>query len=257
MPKKMDIVDVRSNRRQIGQFFHDSDSRQRWSAGLQVPRHRHTEPYAQLVLAGGFQECGSRGRITVRPGDILLHGPFESHLDRIFATGTEVLNLGIPSGYVVKHPLMQISDADAVAKAAETNPAFAMALIIEQMVPQQIIAEDWADLFVTDLQDDPNYRLEDWAETHDLAFESLARGFGRAYGITPAEFRAEMRSRKAFEQIIEGSEVLGKVLEASGFSTEAHLARAIRSLTGASPKSWLKNAFAQKRQAGSQANFPL
>ena len=43
-----------------------------------------------------FRECGNRGRFNVRPGDVLLHGAFDAHLDHIFVVGTEVLDLTLP-----------------------------------------------------------------------------------------------------------------------------------------------------------------
>jgi AraC-like DNA-binding protein len=52
-------------------------------------------------------------------------------------------------------------------------------------------------------------------------------------------FRSDVRSQRAFEQIVEGTNVLSRVLEVSGYSDLPQLSRAVRNLTGASPKSWL------------------
>jgi hypothetical protein len=33
-----------------------------------IPRHRHREPYAALILSGGYEESGNLGRYRVRFG---------------------------------------------------------------------------------------------------------------------------------------------------------------------------------------------
>jgi AraC-like DNA-binding protein len=171
-----------------------------------------------------------------------MHGAFDSHLNRIFIVGSRVLNLTLPGLGAIDFALGHVNDPDVIVKAAETDAITARGLLLEQVVPTPIVPHDWPDLLAADLLEDPNRRLEDWANEHDLALETLSRGFSRAFGITPVLFRSEARARKAFEQIVEGTEVLSKVLEASGFADQAHMSRAIRSLTGATPKSWLRRA---------------
>lgn len=238
----MNIVDIRMGRRSMGAYEHIANGRQKWRAGAHIPRHRHADAYAALVLSGGFQQCGNRGRFNVGPGDVLMHGAFDSHLDRIFVVGAEVLNLSLPGLGAIEPDLGRVSDPDEIARVAETDSVAAAAMLCERLTPAPNVLRDWPDLLAADLLEDPNRRLEDWAEQHQLALETLSRGFGRAFGITPVVFRSEARARRAFEQIVEGAEVLSKVLEASGFADQAHMSRAIRSLTGATPKSWLRRA---------------
>src|ERR1700678_3809143 len=45
------------------------------------PRHRHLEGYATVVLAGTFTETSFAGRMPAVPGDVLLHGRFDCHMD--------------------------------------------------------------------------------------------------------------------------------------------------------------------------------
>jgi hypothetical protein len=47
--------------------------------------HAHEEAYAVLVLSSGYEEAGDRGRLQVKAGDIIFHGQFEAHLDRLLA----------------------------------------------------------------------------------------------------------------------------------------------------------------------------
>ncbi len=63
-----------------------------WLRG-KTPRHRHASAYAALVLSGGYEECGTFGRYRVRPGQVLLHRRFDSHLNRFEPSGARLLNL--------------------------------------------------------------------------------------------------------------------------------------------------------------------
>jgi hypothetical protein len=40
----------------------------RWDGSCSIPRHRHDQAYAALILSGGYEESGSFGRYRVRPG---------------------------------------------------------------------------------------------------------------------------------------------------------------------------------------------
>jgi hypothetical protein len=46
-----------------------------------LPRHRHESGYLALVLSGGYEEAGDRGRFHVHAGNVVLHGAFEAHMD--------------------------------------------------------------------------------------------------------------------------------------------------------------------------------
>ena len=242
MARKVDIVDTKTGRQLMGPYSHHADKRQHWGGSTHIPRHRHTKSYAQLILTGGHHEYGSRGRITARPGDVLMHGAFDAHLNHIFVAGTEVLNLRVPGLVPTGQGFGRVGDPDTIVRAAEIDQAAAVALLQKQLIPQRSIPQDWPDLLAADILEDPNRRLDDWAEAHNFALETLSRGFGRVFGITPATFRAEVRSRKAFEQIVKGTNLLGQIMKSAGFADQAHMSRAIRSLTGSTPRSWLQRA---------------
>ena len=242
MSNQLHVVNPSAGRRSIGAFEHLSDCRQKWGRNIGIPRHRHAEGYAALVLSGGFQECGNRGRFNVGPGDLLLHGAFDTHLDHVFIVGAEVLHLRLPGLNPIPHSFARVRDPDLIVRTAETDPISAMDILCEQMSPVAHVPEDWPDLLVAALNEDPNRRPEDWAEMHGLDLQDVGQRFSRIYGVSLETFRSEIRAHKAFEQIVKGTDLLGKVLETSGFTTEIHLSRAIRSLTGATPKSWVERA---------------
>ena len=68
--------------------------------------------------------------------------------------------------------------------------------------------------------------------------QTVSRGFTRIYGISPATFRAEIRARKAFRQIVQTAESMVEIASVIGFSDQAHMTRAVRALTGATPTHW-------------------
>lgn len=248
MRRTVDIIDVRANRLNVGSYEHAPDARKRISGGTYIPRHKHSEAFVSVVLSGGVEECGSRGRFELRPGDVLFHGAYETHLDRIFISGVEVLNLRLPSLGFIENEFGRVLDVDEIARVAETDIAAAVSLLQCKTIFALQTPRDWPDLLAQDLYENPNRKLGDWAVAHDLSAETLSRGFCQVFGVTPAVFRSESRTRKAFQQIVEGTSALGKALEVSGFADAPQLSRAVRALTGATPKAWLvRAAFDNKR----------
>ena len=86
-----------------------------------LERHAHAEAYAALVLAGGYEEAGDRGRFRVEVGDVLFHEEFEGHLDRFPERGAVVLNLRLSGTVGVTAGVARIEDADALARLAERD----------------------------------------------------------------------------------------------------------------------------------------
>ena len=219
----------------MSRFARIADGRERWSGGSRLPRHHHDQAYAAVVLAGFYEECGSRGRFRVGAGDVLIHGCFESHLDRFGTSGATILNLVIRNAGPLPCCIGSLRDADTIARAAESDGAIAWSLLCEQVIPIASTPADWPDMLARDLLRSPQLNLGDWARDHRLAVETLSRGFHKIFGITPAEFRLEARARKALARIIDGTEPLAAVAVAAGFADQAHMSRATKSLTGETP----------------------
>jgi len=157
--------------------------------------HRHRRAYAAVVIAGGYEEFGSQGRFRVGPGDVIVHGPFEAHADRFDRRGAEILNVGLAAG-APPWTLGRVRDVDAIVHLAEIDALAARAAVVREAMPTARTAEDWPDLLAAELLAFPGLRLDRWAHAHDLAPETVSRGFGRAFGMTPAAFRAEARSEE-------------------------------------------------------------
>ncbi len=219
-------------------FARTADGRERWAASHTIPRHCHDRPYAAVILAGSYEECGSRGRFRVSAGDVLLHDAFDAHLDRFQSRGAQILNL------VMETPpfgLGRIDDPDAIARAAERDPVQARAQLRLQLREAPRAAEDWPDVLAQELLRNPACRLDRWADAHGLCAETVSRGFGKMFAVTPAAFRAEARTRRAFAAIAGSDAPLACIAAVAGFADQAHMTRAVRALTGAPPARWRKS----------------
>jgi hypothetical protein len=145
-----------------------ADGRERWEAHRSIPRHVHGQAYVALVLSGGYEECGSRGRLHAAPGHVLLHAAFDSHLDRFRRGGAEILNLATAAS-MPGFGLGEVRDPDAIARAAERDLDEARALLQEQLRETRRGFEDWPDALAQELRDDPGCKLGAWARRHGLA----------------------------------------------------------------------------------------
>jgi AraC-like DNA-binding protein len=202
-----------------------------------IPRHRHERAYAAVILAGSYEESGSRGRFRVCPGDVLLHDAFDAHLDRFQGSGARIFSLEIET-CPADTSIARVRDADAVVRIAERDAVAAGALLLAEIRRKPPAYYDWPDILADDLLSDPAWCLDEWAQKQALAPSSVSRGFRKVFGVTPAAFRLGARARRAFRMITESGQPFAAVAAATGFADQAHMSRAIRALTGAPPGSW-------------------
>lgn len=219
--------------------------RLRHRPGETLGRHRHDCGFAALVLGGSYIEAGDRGRMRVAAGDVILHGPYESHLDAVAGCGAEVLIL--PWSDAVDSPLGKIDDADAIARLAGRDIHQAAALLRTTLRTAPMAVGDWPDRLAADLQRDPNLGLREWADHAGLRPETISRGFRQVFGITAVEFRMRSRLLKALARMPDGGTLAGIALDA-GFADQAHFSRSFRDLTGMAPRRWLASRMVAARQ---------
>jgi AraC-like DNA-binding protein len=217
------------------------NGRERWDAGATVARHRHAGAYAAIVLSGGYEECGSRGRFAVLPGDVLLHGLYDAHLDRFCARGTDILNLVLPPSAFSGVSAGRVADADLIARMADTDVMAAVAELAAQLRALPAATADWPSLLAFDLLRDPQLRLGTWAAAHGLAPATVSRGFHKVFRVSPAAFRAEARALRALRRIACETQPLAAIAAETGFADQAHLSRAAKALTGAPPARWRRS----------------
>jgi len=237
----------------MGAFAKTSSGRERWSGDARVPRHRHAEAYAALVLAGHYEECGSRGRFRVGPGDILLHDAFDAHLDRFHCRGADILNLPLNSLAEIPFAHGCIGDVDHIVRIAESDIDVAATIACLRANRATRANMDWPDCLADDLVKDPSCRIDALADEYHLAAETVSRGFRQVFGISPATFRAEARARRAFDKVVHGLQSLVEIAAETGFADQAHMTRAVKALTGMSPGAWRRGSNWFKTQASIRA----
>ncbi|HET6971851.1 MAG TPA: AraC family transcriptional regulator [Phenylobacterium sp.] len=206
----------------------------RHAPGETLPRHRHREAFAAVVLAGGYVEAGDTGRHRVQAGDVVLHRAFESHLDRFDRPGAEVLVLPLAEDW--RGPVLgAVADPDLLARLAERDGRLAHAALTEALQAGRAMTADWPDLLAAALRDDPSLCLSAWADGMGLRLGSVSRGFRQAYGVTPVGFRLTQRTHRALDLILSADAPLSAVAQACGFADQAHMSRAVAALAGAPP----------------------
>jgi AraC-like DNA-binding protein len=203
-----------------------------------IPRHRHRGAYLSLVLGGSYEETGDRGRIRVRPGDMLIHGAFDSHLNRFPAAGARILNLTLPDDIEPITGFARSPNTDIAIRLAERDPRAAAELLVASAEPERAHAGDWPDLLADALAADPSLRIGNWASDHGLADATVSRGFQQVYGVSPSAFRAQVRGRLAWRRIVEADQALTELAYELGFADQAHMTRTVRTITGQPPRAW-------------------
>ncbi len=200
--------------------------------------HKHDAAYVALVIAGGYEEAGDRGRFRTEPGHALFHASFEAHLDRFLPQGAVVLNLSLPERISFRPGLSEIPDLDAVVRTAEKSREGALELLLSSAhaVPRK--AADWPDELAQDIIERPSLKLGLWSRQRGLAPWTVSRGFRQVFGVSPEAFRVRARARQAWELICVTDTSLASIAGQVGFADQAHMCRGVRQLTGSSPRSW-------------------
>lgn len=213
--------------------------RERIAAFDLAPRHRHREAYALIAVAGSFDQVNYAGRVTARAGQLIVQPTLDCHANLTGPNGAEILRLpwrreeGLGGLY-------DLDDVDALVRLAERDPMAAGRALAAEIGGKKSRApkmESWSDRLACELGQDMVTSLSSWAERHNLAADTLARGFARRYGATPARFRYELKVRRAWLALAGGA-ALAEIAAASGFADQPHMTRGIKSLTGASPAAW-------------------
>ena len=150
--------------------------------GSRLPRHLHADGYATLVLEGGYEEAGEGGRWRVGPGQVLLHGPFSVHRNQSLEHGARLVNLPLRSKTDVS-TCGTVADADLVARLAERDPLAAAEALVEGWRGDVPPLDDAPDRLRKVLSGPGAVRIQNWAEAHGVARQTVFRGFRALYGL--------------------------------------------------------------------------
>jgi AraC-like DNA-binding protein len=207
-------------------------------AAAEIRRHYHPRPYATLVLEGSYEEAGDQGRYRVESGDLLLHPAFSAHRDLIGAQRTYVLDIDLPFDGRRWPGMARVADPDTIIRTARRDAREAQALLLEGLVEVEATEGDPADHLAAALNGNPSLAIGEWAAANGFSREWLSRRFQRFYEVSSSLFRAEARSRRAWQRIVSSGEPLALIAADCGFADQAHMTRSVGILTGRSPGQW-------------------
>lgn len=221
-------------------FRRITPGREALPADHHLPRHRHLEPYALVVIAGAFEQTSYAGRVIVRTGDLLVQPTLDCHANRLLTPGADVLRLAWShvEGF---GGVFRLSNIDTIVRLAERDLREASLMAqagVARHHPMDAPLADWPDMLASDIACRRVGRLSEWAALNDLAVETVSRGFARVYGVAPVQFRNEMRTRDAWLQIVGTNDSLASIADATGFADQPHMTRSILRLTGSPPSLW-------------------
>ncbi len=208
-----------------------------------LPRHRHAAGYATVVLAGSFEEASFAGRFLAGPGDVLLHGAFDCHANRLSSRHSLQI-VRLPWSDNMLEGRYRVRDPDALAILAERDPFEATQQLRANLLQIKAVDLHWTERLAEGLRAQSVVCLETWADSERLAPETVSRGFHRAFGVTPKAFRIESRARRAWNLLLRSPAPLTEIAHQLGFADLAHLSRSVAALTGAPPSYWRASGFA-------------
>jgi len=204
-----------------------------------VPRHQHTEAYATLVLGGRYEQLAYAGRLRLESGDVVLQPTFDCHSDCMLSPELEILQLPWrrESGY---GGIYRGCRVDLIRSAARRDLREAVALLEEDLasrLPVAAMITDWTDALAVALRN-PRLQIAAWADGMQLSRGRVSRGFRSAYGVSPVQFRAELRARAAWLRLTGTRDPMSNIAVDLAFSDQAHMTRSVAALTGATPSAW-------------------
>jgi len=205
--------------------------------GTDLPRHRHGAGYATIVLTGSFVEASFAGRFHVEPGDVLLHAAFDCHANwMVSARGVQLLRLPWSDALEGR---FWVRDPDWLARLCEQDPLEASEELHRLLqVARERDALDWPAQLAVAMSNEPSLSLRQFAASRHLSPAALSRGFRRAFGVPPRQFRLETRARRAWAHLLTTRATLTEIACALEFADLAHMSRSVSALTGFSPSAW-------------------
>lgn len=162
-----------------------------------------------------------------------MHSPFEAHYNGIGSAGAEVLLLPLRGSSQM--PGSILADPDWVARLAERDPLEAVRYVIDNAKEIAPGIGDWTDMLAAELRCRLGLSISQWSQQIGLDAAVVSRGFRRHFGCTPSQYRLKAKLLGALRDIVEKDTALATIAYDHGFADQAHLSRAVRSLTGFSP----------------------
>jgi AraC-like DNA-binding protein len=158
---------------------------------------------------------------------VVVHATGEAHADWFGDRATDLIDFAVPAS--IAAGVYHCADADALVRSVlERSPEFGA-------IFPALGENDWPDQLASALRSDPGLSISGWAAEHGLQPETVSRGFFRAYGVTPAQYRLGVRIKGAVASLTSGPAPPADVAFANGFADQPHMTRAVKASIGATP----------------------
>ena len=193
------------------------------------------------MVDGAYEELSADGAWRVEAGDLIVHPAFHLHLNRFETRGARVLNITLPRAIarsldLRRYGIVRVRDPDRLVRRAAKCSVDAVGEALSDAAPRQPPpARDWLDRLASDLNAQPQRRINSLARHHGVSPEHATRAFARRFGMNPARYRAEQRLHTALQALTDGALSLAQIAVQAGYADQAHFSRAIAAVTGLPP----------------------
>ena len=196
--------------------------------------HRHSEPYAALIVAGSYVEHSVDGPLPCRPGTLVLHPAFHAHGDRFGRLGARVLNFTPPPNWwSTKSEVFSVPDLREAIEIVQRAPERLNELQNFGESHESLDLRDWQAEFVKALgeSDEP---IGSIAGRLGVSAAHASRELRATFGMSPQGLRRELRWRRALE-LLQTPMPLRDIAALADFADQSHFTRVIRAHSGLTP----------------------
>jgi AraC family transcriptional regulator len=232
----------------------------RFAPDVRIPRHSHTRPMFNFVLAGSYTEYWDRRSLECRPRSLLFHPLGLPHAERFSSVGARCLVVEFEPAWLnrlgagsLDHAMLADGGWGWVAGrlrhelyAGDDLSPFAMEGLIHLLLaetarrperthggPPEFI-ERAREILDDDFRSRP--RLAAVAGSVGVHPTHLSHAFRRWYDCTPGEYLRRRRVDFACEALSDPRRTLSEISRSAGFADQSHFTRTFRRLTGMTPR---------------------
>lgn len=228
-------------------------------AGARIGNHRHSLPYATVVLEGGYEEKTAKSSHSCTAGSVVFHEPGERHANRFGKRDTNLLNLTwvepesvpgfgasrVSSGRAARRLSLElateIADPDSTSRTAIETLAAEVAVLGTVTESAGVNIPGWLREVEERLRDEylAPPALSDLARDAGVHRSHLARTFRSHFQRSVGSFVRELRIEWSAERLRRGAPIVEVALGA-GFSDQSHLTRWFRRSRGLTPRAFVR-----------------
>ena len=195
--------------------------------------HRHTAPYATLVLSGNYLETSIDGPVECMLGTLVVHPSFHAHGNRFRNSSARTINISLPSHIIVRTYQVFTTELKEAREVFSHSPDKLVELI-GSAVPQELAdVPEWCRCFASALGH-TDHSIAQLASEFGISAAYASRTMQRIYGMPPIALRREWRWRKALPLLLQGL-ASAEVAACAGFADQSHFTRICRQITGDPP----------------------